>query len=157
METTSRKIFLVPTGKKGCNDYTLERPVSLMKNEYIWGFVAGLSNRIYSNISPGDILLFSSQGTGMFNRIAMVKEKLCIDEDTSDKIWTPKDGHIRFPLVVTLTKPVEIQWDKELVLSYVGYQEYRLLAAIHIKSDHLNTFLGETVYRHSLQTLGLQA
>ena len=54
---------------------------------FLWGFCRGLYSRIFRHIHPGDIMLFTSSGSGKFNLVAKVQETRVVSHATSDRIW----------------------------------------------------------------------
>ena len=52
----------------GVNDHTLYEPVPALKS-HTWGFCEGLYKRIFLHVRPGDVLLFTSAGSGKFNLV----------------------------------------------------------------------------------------
>eukprot|EP00976_Prorocentrum_cordatum_P000744 14963-Prorocentrum_minimum.AAC.2 len=67
------RLFLLPTGKKGNNDYTLNEAVAPL-NHPVWGFSSG-NKRLFERTRPGDIYLMCSSGEP-FNRVGEVSAKL---------------------------------------------------------------------------------
>lgn len=139
---SERQLFMVPTGILGYNDHTLEDIVPQV-GTYLWGFAQGLYSRIFSHIRAGDILLFTSCGTGKFNRVGIVKEKRVVNQGECDKFWSRMDynmgsgpkTNVGFPLLVPLKgKPVSIDWDKEETLAMCGYSD-RLQSSRRILMD----------------------
>ena len=87
--------------------------------KYLWGFTTGLYSRIFAKIEPGDILLFTSRGTGEFSRIGLVhRTRMAASTQECDTIWKrfptvggggAKTGRGGFPLMVLLwPKPVDV-------------------------------------------------
>ena len=128
---SSRNLFLVPTGTFGFNDHTLEKKVPEL-GTYLWGFARGLYSRIFAHCKPGDIFLFTSQGTGKFNRIGYVRSTQVVEQSVCDKFWQRMDynmgsgpkSNVGFPLLVLLDKkPVTIDWEKNEILQLCGYND----------------------------------
>ena len=93
--------------------------------EYTWSFRKGL-NRYFRYMRPGDVLLMSSSGTGLFNRVCMVKETLVLDQPAINELRDlDKSGRggsqAGFPLMAIITKPVMIEWDKQETMVELGY------------------------------------
>ena len=85
LSSSSRQLFLIPTGVPGVNDHTLHSPQRVgSKKEgnevscHLWGFCQGLYSRIFKHIVPGDILLFTPSGSGVFDRVAVVGLLSCV-------------------------------------------------------------------------------
>jgi len=131
----------VPTGVPGVNDHTLDERVC--DNHYLWGFCAGLYSRIFEHVKPGDIFIFTSAGTGKFNRVGIVTSKSVVSPKEADKYWSrmeyqmggPRRTNIGFPLLVLFEKcPISVDWSKEEVMSLCGYHD-RLMSSRRIVKD----------------------
>ena len=92
----------------------------------------GLYSRIFAHCKPGDIFLFTSQGTGKFNRIGYVRSTQVVEQSVCDKFWQRMDynmgsgpkSNVGFPLLVLLDKkPVTIDWEKNEILQLCGYND----------------------------------
>ena len=151
-------LFLVPTGVEGFNDHTLSTPVC--DNHYLWGFCVGLYSRIFEHVEPGDIFLFTSSGTGKFNKVGRVTEKRIVPAKEADQYWSrmeyqmggPTRQNIGFPLLVLFAvQPVEIDWSKDEVLALCGYSD-RLMSSRRIV--HENNGGKNILIRKCIATLG---
>lgn len=157
-----RRLFLVPTGKRGVNDHTLEEPVAEVDNMYLWGFCEGLFSRIFVNIRPGDIFLMTTAGEGAFNKIARVCETRVVSKFDADRFWKrmsfsmggTSKNNVGFPLLTPVDKPIEIDWDKQETLRSFGYTDH-LQASRWIKPEKMNTVRGSKIFADCLQELGL--
>ena len=136
------RLFLVPTGVQGVNDHTLSTKVC--DNHYLWGFCVGLYSRIFEHVVPGDIFLFTSSGTGKFNKVVQVTSKRVVPAAVADQYWSrmeyqmggPRRTNIGFPLLVLFEhQPKEIDWSKDEVLALCGYSD-RLMSSRRIVNEN---------------------
>lgn len=112
-------IFLCPTGT-GDNSNTLDKQV--LKGCPVWGFTEGSAKRyIRRHMKPGDVLLFSKPGTGLFDRVGVVKEwRDDPDSAEGSHFWAPmcynmggqKKTNVRFTLLALLTSVTEVNMQK---------------------------------------------
>ena len=160
--TQRRRLFLVPTGVPGVNDHTLDTPVAAAGNEYLWGFCEGLLTRIFAQVRPGDIFLMTGAGSGEFNRIARVKTKKIVAEGEADKFWSrmsfsmggTSKSDVGFPLLCLLDKPLDVEWDKKMVMQHLGYNDH-LQSSRRITEDKIDSDGGQLVFKCCLDELGL--
>jgi hypothetical protein len=77
----------------------------------------------------GDIFLFTSSGTGKFNKVGRVTSKKVVPASEADKYWSrmnyqmggPRRSNIGFPLLILFAvQPVEIDWNKNEVMALCG-------------------------------------
>ncbi|GBG31635.1 Hypothetical Protein FCC1311_078602 [Hondaea fermentalgiana] len=158
-----RRLFLVPTGRVGVNDHTLDHPVKDVDNQHLWGFCEGLFTRIFTHVRPGDIFLMTSSGAGAFNRIARVKETRIVSKAEADRFWQrlsfsmggTSKNNVGFPLLTPIDKPKSIEWSKDDVMRAFGYSDH-LQSSRWIRAEKLYSSRGSQVLQDCLDILGLE-
>ena len=126
-----KRLFLIPSGPPGVNDHTLHEPVPDLKS-HLWGFCEGLYTRIFLHIRPGDVLLFTTAGSGRFNLVAEVRECKVVSKAQSDKFWSRMSysmggaakSNVGFPLLVLIKPPHKVDWPKMDVMRLLGYTDH---------------------------------
>ena len=92
----------------------------------------------------GDIFLFTSSGTGKFNKVGKVTSKRVVPAKVADQYWSrmeyqmggPRRTNIGFPLLVLFeTQPVDIDWSKDEVMRLCGYSD-RLMSSRRIVNEN---------------------
>ena len=133
---------MVPTGPADVNDHTLSKKVC--DGHYLWGFCAGLYSRIFEHVRPGDLFLFTTAGTGKFNRLGRITSKKVVPATEADLYWTrmdyqmggPRRKNIGFPLLVLMeNQPVEIDWSKDEVMALCGYSDRLMSSRLIVKEN----------------------
>ena len=140
--TGKRRLFLIPSGPPGVNDHTLYEPVPALKS-HTWGFCEGLYKRIFLHVRPGDVLLFTSAGSGKFNLVGEVTECRVVSKAESDKFWRRMSysmggaakSNVGFPLLTLVKPPVAVDWPKMDVMRLLGYTDH-LQTSRYIRDAH---------------------